>query len=645
MAITFIDNQPIRFNSAKFDDQSCINKDLSGYSVLMQPGDPLNFQAKQYCCGDNLACDADELGAELVTDGDMSNAGSWTATGGWVVGGGLATLTAAGVDGQLSQTGLAISVGQQYRVQVNVISNTTGYIIDVYLGGRRIGQIEPNATGIHNLYGVAGTQTSIGINASNDYSVVSSGIIVIDDVSAKQMASCYTFDTNISQRITNGDFASASGWGTDADWTIAAGLATHTTPAGLGDVYQQINLAHREDFTFTFTISGRTAGSVDVVYGNTVMANYSANATHTFNYPVYGLTDLFVRFTAVGGFDGSIDNVSVTSTRSGWSYDPVGGFCHEVAIGVEGRTNAFYAGNTLTIGDYYQMLVEVIMTSGGSVLIEAGGVQLGTITESGRYSFYFTALTTAGEKFTPTSDFDGCIMPDISLCQFRKDYEMRLVYEDGTGATDWHTSSSSQDPIVYTDEWVTWKVTSLSSVLSGGIPVELPYSCFKVELRDFCYNGVEDSFQYSSDTTINYKANHPCTKRIRAWSGGIASGFNFGTNGTLFKLIERFETLYFNPTYPNSGEDYEYSTGTLKRIFSKTEKRYELLFNYMDEYAHDTMSVMVVCDIFEMDGVEYLVPFKDYEPQWHERGKRNLAQSTIEIQKRIEKVLINKNCA
>lgn len=150
--------------------------------------------------------------------------------------------------------------------------------------------------------------------------------------------------------------------------------------------------------------------------------------------------------------------------------------------------------------------------------------------------------------------------------------------------------------------------------------------------------------QLTSDTLINYKEVHSCTKRIRAWSNYLADGFNFGDNGNIFKLIQRFRTLYFNPSYPNSGEDYKHWTGTKKRTYSEREKHYEVLFDYMDEYAHDTMSIMIVSDIFEMDGVEYSVPFKDYEPDWAERGKRNLSQSRIEITKRIEGVLFNRNC-
>jgi len=648
MAITFIDNQPIRFNSAKFDDQACINKDLSGYAVLMQPEDPLNFQAKQYCCGDNLACDADELGAELVTAGDFSTlcGVDWTCDAGWVIAGGEATLTppGGGAAPSISQSGLAITTGKSYRITITIVSNSTNYGVDVYLGGRRAGTIDANATGEQIIYGVAGTTGIVAFGSNNDYSVPDTGELVITNASVKEIASCYTFDTSTTEYIANGAFTGgATGWTFDSSWTYAANAVTHTTPAGTSSVTQLLNIERqRADILWAVTISARTAGTLTMVFGLVTLTSSSANGVLTINSPNQNLADDLFRLSPTGGFDGTVDDASATQTASGWSYNPTDGFCHEVTW-----VNAFYAGNTLTIGNYYKMTIQVSMTE-GELVVEAGGVELGTITQSGIYNFYFTALTTAGEMFTPSSDFDGCILPAIELCQLRRDYEMRLVYEDGSGATDWHDENSSSNPINYDEDWVTWRVTSLDAILSGGIPVELPYSCYRVEFRDYCDapGSPPIPFLYTSDTIINYTSQHPCTKRIRAWADGVALGFNFGNNGNIFMLIQRFRTLYMTPTYPISGEDYTYSTGTKKRIYASVEKHYEMLFDYMDEYGHDTMgNGMIPCDIFEIDGVEYLVIFKDYEPNWAERGKRNLAQSTIEVQKRIEKVLFNRNCS
>lgn len=649
MAITFIDNQPIRFNSAKFDDQSCINKDLSGYSVLMQPGDPLFFQFKQYCCEDNLVCQTDDLGAELVTNGDFAGGGSWTTSLGteWVIGAGVATYTAIGDGDALIQSGLAISVGGIYKISIDIVTNTTGYQTAIRLGRRVVKYIEANATGTFTFWGTAGSEDTIIISQNLGANDPSTGELVIDNVSVKRTLSCYVFDTETQQYITNGTFTgSATGWTLGTGWAWNAGnFVRHTAGVGNNENLSQTisDILHGEDVLIEWDMANRTAGNILFGYSGFTTSNAaSTNGVGLSEYVTFKhLQDSVFFVLPQTTFDGDLDNIQVTKVFSGWNYDDVNGFCHDT-----GWAAPFYNNSApLTIGRFYKMTIQVSMTE-GSLVVVAGGVTLGTVTESGIYKYYFTALTTAGEKFTPSSDFDGCILPDMELCQLRRDYEFRLIYENGAGATDWHTEASSQDAVVYSGDWVTWSVTSLASVLSGGIPVALPYSCYKMQVNDFCAGGVMDSVQFTSDTSINYQLSHPCTKRIRAWADGESLGFNFGDNGNLFILVQRFRTLYMNPSYPNSGEDYEYSTGTIKRIFAKTEKRYEMLFDYMDEYAHDTMgNGMIPCDIFEIDGVEYLVVFKDYEPNWAERGKRNLAQSTIEIQKRIEKVLFNRNCS
>lgn len=641
MPFKFIDNQPVRFNSAKFDDQSCINRDTSAYQMLVARGDPVCVQLLQECKAGNVACLNAEVSNELVTDGDFSNAAAFTETGGWSIAAGVASFAFAGGDGSVTQSGLLISVGAQYRIQITINSNTTGHDISVALGGRRIGLINANATGIQTLYGPAGVTDEVSFNANNDFGAPTQGAIEIDNLSVKQIAFCYQFDTSTIQHVQNGTFTgNADGWTTESGW----GYSTNDVDAvavGVDKyIHQQLpNIGHREDITFSMEITASSGGatSLTMQYGNTIIApglsGVTTVAVHTQVYPAYGINDDILRIGgSAAAFTGTIDNVSALEEKSGWSYDSVSGFCH-----TPGWANAFYSTEPLEIGSYYELTIEVTMSE-GSLYVECGGVVMGTITQSGIYTFYFTALTTEADKYTPSIDFDGCISPDINICQLREDIEFRLIHDDGTGATDWYTLNSPQDEVRFKGRFVAWCITSLDDALSGGISVEEPFGCYYVQVREG-----EDT-PYTSDTIINYQNTHDCTKRIRAWADGESLGFHFGDNGDFFILTQRFRTLYMNPVYPIEGEDYELSSGTIQRIFAKGGKQYELEFDYMDEYGHDTMSVMIKCDIFELDGVEYQVPFKDYEPQWAERGRRNLAKSTIEIQKRIEGILFNRNC-
>lgn len=654
MAFQFIDNQPIRFNSAKFDDQPCINKDLSAYNVLMQPGDPLHFQAKLGCCDANEACDPFTEGAELVTDGDMSNAAAFTIGAGWGIASGVATYTAP-AQGSLSQA-IAITTGRPYKVTIDVVSNTTGFPLNIFLGGRRIASIS-STSGTFEVYGTAGTNGLIRLISESDYSDATSGTMVVDNLSVKEIATCYTFDTSTLELVSNGNFTgSATGWTLGANWAYNANNILHT--AGVADsAYQTIlRSVMRHDYQFALNVGG-SAGSVDLKFGNIVIQNYPfGSGAVAVSASINNLQNERLEIAASSTFNGTIDSVSMSETQSGWGFDPESGFCHET-----GYVNAFYAGNTLTAGRYYKMTVEVIVNdiensdsltlaellSQRSVTIEAGGVVLGTVFETGVYTYYFTSLTTAGERFTPTANFDGCILPTIDVCfLFRDTLQARLVYSDGvTGATDWHDVNSSSNPLILDGDWVTWRVNSLASVLSGGSPIALPYSCFRVQTKLVC--DVLDPPEVTtttSDTVINYKASHDCTKLFMAYSEGDSLDFRFGYQGNVFRLYSRLRTLYFNPSYPISSEDYEFSSGITSRIYATRKKKYELLFDYMDEYAHDVIGLMIICDTMIIDNVQYIADSKDYEPEWAERGKRNLAQSIIELQKS-DGISFNRNCS
>lgn len=643
MAIQFIDNQPMRFLSAKFDDQGCINKDLSAYSVLNQPGDPVCVQVKQVCEG-SISCPNTELSSEKLTDTDFSTACgvNWTCLNGWSIDttAGQATLdTTVGPPlRELYQNFAGAVVGEQYQVQINVVSNDTGFGIDVYLGRNLAGTIPAGATGLQTLYGEMGNYVSeLEIKINDDYSSPTSGTVVINMASVKQIAFCNQFVVTEREHLTNGSFTgSATGWTLGTGWVYAANAVTHT-PGSDGALSQTVeSIPHRRCINVDYTISGRTSGSISSFYAGELIASTAGNGAITNTIALNSLGDDVFEFMdtdgAVGTWDGTLDTVSMIEESSGWLFDPVSGFCHRT-----GWTNAFYSTEPLTVGVFYQITFQLTM-SAGSVYVECGGVVLGTFTQSGVYSFTFTALTTDQYKFTPSSDFDGCIAPDIPICPLNNDIEFRLIHKDGTGATDWHTSSSSQDAVRYKDEYVTWCLESLASALSGNVPVALTYGCYYVQVQ------IPGGDIWTSDNLIDYRASWDCTKRIRAWCDGEALGFHFGDNGDFFLLVQRFRTLYMNPIYPNEGEDYEYSTGTTSRIFAKRKKLYELIFDYMDEYAHDTVSTMIMCDHMEIDAVEYFAPFKDYEPQWAERGKRNLAQASIEIQKRVESVIFNRNC-
>jgi len=172
----------------------------------------------------------------------------------------------------------------------------------------------------------------------------------------------------------------------------------------------------------------------------------------------------------------------------------------------------------------------------------------------------------------------------------------------------------------------------------GGEPndFELTDGCYRIRFNNCC-----DDESYISDTVINYTTgSHDCTVLVDATCDGQAFGFDFSAN---FSLSHRLRTLRFNPTYRNEGEDSQGSNGVKRRPFAQSEKVYSCIFDYCDEPTHDAINTQLLCDTLTFDGIEYFYPMKDYAPDWADRGKLNLAQSQIELQRK-QSVIFNRNC-
>lgn len=174
--------------------------------------------------------------------------------------------------------------------------------------------------------------------------------------------------------------------------------------------------------------------------------------------------------------------------------------------------------------------------------------------------------------------------------------------------------------------------------IAGGEPNDfaLTTGCYQIRFNDCCTGE-----SYLSDTVINYTTDtHECTVLVDATCDDQAFGFDFSNQ---FSLSQRLRLLRFNPIYKNEGEDGQGSDGVKRRPFARSEKVYNCIFDYCDEPTHDAINTQLLCDNLTLDGVEYFCPIKDYQPEWSDRGKLNLAQSQVELQRK-QSVIFNRNC-
>lgn len=125
-----------------------------------------------------------------------------------------------------------------------------------------------------------------------------------------------------AEYVTNGTFASDTGWTKGTGWTIAAGVATAT--GAISTALSQtlaIALIPGYSYTVTFTVTAFTAGTIAVSLGGGTAGTARGSAA-TFVQTIVAGSDGTISF-ATAGFTGSIDNVTVSGwiLGTGWTTD------------------------------------------------------------------------------------------------------------------------------------------------------------------------------------------------------------------------------------------------------------------------------------------------------------------------------------
>jgi hypothetical protein len=132
--------------------------------------------------------------------------------------------------------------------------------------------------------------------------------------------------------VTNGTFAVDANWTKQSGWTISAGAA-HAASA-TSYLYQNIAATAQTQYLVTWTIANRTAGSVTLgIGGSLIPVTHSANGTYADIVSTGGGNDGNIYFSATG-FTGDIQNVTV------YKYSSVG----SISLG------SLYASEKLGIG-------------------------------------------------------------------------------------------------------------------------------------------------------------------------------------------------------------------------------------------------------------------------------------------------------
>lgn len=214
-----------------------------------------------------------------------------------------------------------------------------------------------------------------------------------------------------AEYVTNGTFASDTGWTKGTGWTIAAGVATAT--GAISTALSQtaaIALIPGYSYTVTFTITAFTAGTIAVSLGGGTAGTARGSAA-TFVETIVAGSDGLIKFNTVG-FTGSIDNVTVSGwiLGTGWTTDG----STAIATGAISTALSQTANPAFPLIAGQAYLVTFTATrSAGSVTISIGGTA-GTARSSGAtFAEVLIAGATQAISFG-TSGFTGTI-DDVTI--------------------------------------------------------------------------------------------------------------------------------------------------------------------------------------------------------------------------------------
>ena len=257
------------------------------------------------------------------------------------------------------------------------------------------------------LYSVL-PNTSVGDftveRGSNATFVNEQGLIQSTNVIGGELVLNGNFSEEGLEQVTNGDFATDSGWIKLSGVTISNGMAN--APFGSsGNILRQslgvldVNKTYRYEFTILNYVSGNVKFSPFIG-----ASNQSGNGT----YVAYGKPSDANNLVLFGSFEGSIDNVSVKEVGQNWD---LGNKWSVIDDGIRlvsttSNSSTLRQLSLLTIGKNYKITFDAEVVSGTAKLEGSGGVNILTINETKSYSIQIVAdsTTLAFNRQSVTSD-------------------------------------------------------------------------------------------------------------------------------------------------------------------------------------------------------------------------------------------------
>lgn len=494
------------------------------------------------------------------------------------------------------------------------------------------------------------------------------------------VASLYSCNmTGYADVVTNGDFATdLSSWNT---WDFQFGIPSSTywswsvngatsDPSKIGmGLIQTLPGSIGDNFLISFDFTYNNGGDFKVGFGDSSTNSWNfVNLYNNFQTNIDGRR-CFLVSSYIGlefGFycDNSqvtIDNIIIRNVTLGqcvvpnssvnehWTYvESLNGW--QKIDGTAATAFPLTLFNSLTNGTNYRLTYKVTnMPEDGIAYMEiqdGANAVLSNTQTNGEFAEYLTPYS--GPTLQPfvlaNPEAQNGIIYDITIDEMCYNHRIRVSYPDGSPASIWYDSSSVINPIKYFKDRIVWCFTweDLESSESPGNP--LSSDCYAITIDDNCAGGAETT----SYTIVNYKAtgSHECSVVVIGANTGYAFGFFFTDPSTniVFTLRQRLRILQFNPLYPVKTEQYTFSDGRMNRTYAESGKVRTAWFDYVDEPTHDVIRLQLLSETLIIGSQPFFCVAEDYEPEWAQNGKYNLAQSKVVLMAQNEPRLFNKNC-
>lgn len=227
-----------------------------------------------------------------------------------------------------------------------------------------------------------------------------------DDLGVDEKAIYVWVDSGLQEAVTNGEFATDSGWTKGAGWTIGSGVATAT--GGISTAIEQtaaITLVEGQAYSVSYTIT-RSAGTLTPSVGGT--DGTTQNSSGTYTEVIVAGSNQTLAFTGTG-FTGTLDNVSITqAVSSGYTIQS------PTTYTISGTTLTFATAPAAGTNNIYVSAPSLLVGAASSAASDAAtsaAAALASETQAGVYAGQLTivsttslAIGTGSKVFTVAAD-------------------------------------------------------------------------------------------------------------------------------------------------------------------------------------------------------------------------------------------------